>query len=76
MQTGNATIYESQRDTTLVLEDIERLVEGLGQLASGRIKSLAFDPIEPVFGLAICNLTESGMYARISSIFAFRRRRY
>ncbi len=72
LETDELTIYESQRDTTLVLEDINRLIDALLQLARGRIKRLAFDPLEPDFGLAIRNLTESDASVSISSAAEIR----
>jgi len=72
LQTGNTTMYESQEDTTLVLEDIKRLIEGLQQLASGKTKRLGFDPLEPDFGLAIRSLTESEASVSLSSAAEIR----
>ena len=61
-----------QKDTTLVLEDIRRLIKGLKQLTNGKKDGVAFDPIEPDFGLVIRNLTESDATVMISSTAEIR----
>ncbi|HOV87825.1 MAG TPA: hypothetical protein PLM79_15805 [Syntrophobacteraceae bacterium] len=72
LQVGDTTIYESQKDTTLVLEDIERLIQELDRLANGKTNAVGFDPIEPDFGLAIRNLTESEASVSLSSAAEIR----
>ncbi|RJQ58812.1 MAG: hypothetical protein C4530_10155 [Desulfobacteraceae bacterium] len=72
LQTGDATIYESQKDTTLVLEDPDRLIRVLDQLANGKSTSVGFDPIEPDFGLAFINLNESEASVSVSSAAEIR----
>jgi hypothetical protein len=60
------------KNTTLVLEDIRRLIKGLKQLTNGKKDGVAFDPIEPDFGLVIRNLTESDATVMISSTAEIR----
>lgn len=72
LRIGGIALYESQKDTTLVLEDIRRLIEELGQLVSGKKDRIGFDPIEPDFGLVIRNLTESDTTVMISSAAEIR----
>lgn len=48
-------------------EDLKRLIEELRQLAGGEKDVMAFDPIEPDFGLVIRRLTESNASVKISS---------
>jgi len=66
LQIGYRTVYESRKDTTLVLEDIRRLIEELRQLTKDMKDRVAFDPIELDFGLIIRNLTESDSSVMIS----------
>lgn len=47
-----------QKNTTLILEDIRRLIKELKQLINGKKDGVAFDPIEPDFGLVIRNPSE------------------
>jgi hypothetical protein len=72
LRVGECSLYHSNKDTTLVLEDIRRLIEELRQLANGDKSRLAFDPIEPDFGLIIRNLTESDASVMISSAAEIR----
>ena len=72
LQIGDRILYQSQKDTTLVLEDIRRLIKELKQLTNGKKDRVAFDPIEPDFGLAIRNLTESDATVMISSAAEIR----
>ena len=67
LQIGDRILYQSQKDTTLVLEDIRRLIKELKQVTNGKKDGVAFDPIEPDFGLVIRNLTESDASVMISS---------
>ena len=67
LQIGDSLIYESQKDTTLMLEDIRLLIEELKQLADGKKNRIGFDPTEPDFGLVICNLTEGDATVMVSS---------
>lgn len=48
------------------------MIDKLRHLANGDKSRLAFDPIEPDFGLIIRNLTESDASVAISSAAAFR----
>jgi len=72
LQIGDRILYQSQKDTTLVLEDMRELIENLRQLANGKKDRVAFDPIEPDFGLVIRNLTESDATVMISSVAEIR----
>ena len=72
LQIGDSLIYESQMDTTIILEDIRRLIEGLKQLARGKRSRVGFDPMEPDFGLVIRNLTESDTTVMVSSAAEIR----
>ena len=72
LQIGDRILYQSQKDTTLVLEDMRELIENLRQLANGKKDRVAFDPIEPDFGLVIRNLTESDATVMISSAAEIR----
>ena len=72
LQIGDRILYQSQKDTTLVLEDIRRLIKELKQLTNGKKDGVAFDPIEPDFGLVIRNLTESDATVMISSAAEIR----
>lgn len=67
LRVGDRILYQSEKDTTLVLEDVRWLIESLRQLANGKKDRAAFDPIEPDFGLVIRNLTESDASVMISS---------
>ena len=67
LRVGDRVIYESEKDTTLVLEDVRGLIKELRQLTNGKKDRVAFDPIEPDFGLVIRNLTESDASVMISS---------
>ena len=60
-------LFESEKDTTLILEDTKQLTDELRQMIKGEKNKMAFDPIEPDFGLPICMLTESETSLRISS---------
>jgi hypothetical protein len=59
LRVGNSILYKSAKETTLVLEDIKRLIDELQQLADGSKDEVVFDPIEPDFGLVIRHLSES-----------------
>ena len=72
LRVGDCPLYHSYKDTTLVLEDIRRLIDELRHLANGDKSRLAFDPIEPDFGLIIRNLTESDASVMISSAAEIR----
>jgi hypothetical protein len=72
LRVGDCVLYQSEKDTTLILEDIRRLIEDLRQLASGKKPMMAFDPIEPDFGLVIRSLTESDASVMISSAAEIR----
>ena len=61
LRVGDGILYKSAKETTLVLEDIKRLIEELQQLADGSKDEVAFDPIEPDFGLVIRRLSESSL---------------
>lgn len=67
LQIGNSLIYESQKDTTIISEDIGQLIEELRELAGGKRDRMGFDPMEPDFGLVIRNLTESDTTVMVSS---------
>ena len=67
LQIGDSLIYGSQKDTTLMMEDIGQLVEELKQLVGGKKHRIGFDPTEPDFGLVIRNLTESDTTVMVSS---------
>jgi len=69
---GERILFKSEKDTTLVLEDIKRLIGELRQLVNGKEKRLAFDPIEPDFGLVIRILTKSDASVMISSAAEIR----
>lgn len=72
LQIGNSLIYESQKDTTIISEDIGQLIEELRELAGGKRDRMGFDPMEPDFGLVICNLTESDTTVMVSSAAGIR----
>ena len=72
LQIGDRVLYQSNKETTLVLEDIKRLVKELRQLTNDKRDRLAFDPIESDFGLVIRNLTESDASVMISSAAEIR----
>ena len=72
LRVGDRVLYESEKDTTLLLEDIRRLIKELRQLTNGKKDRVAFDPIEPDFGLVIRNLTESDASVTISSAAEIR----
>ncbi|MCL0074296.1 hypothetical protein M1O19_03180 [Dehalococcoidia bacterium] len=72
LSVGDNVLYQSVKDTTLILEDIRGLIEELRQLADGKKHRMAFDPIEPDFGLWICRLTESNASVKISSAAQIR----
>ena len=65
-------LYQSAKDTTLVFEDISRLIEELQQLASGTKDKMAFNPIEPGFELVIRCLTESNASVAAASAAKIR----
>ena len=72
LRIGDRILCQSEKDTTLVLEDIKRLIKELKQLTNGKKDGVAFDPIEPDFGLVIRNLTESDASVMISSAAEIR----
>jgi len=72
LRVSDYVLYQSEKDTTLVLEDIRRLIEELRQLASGKKNKMAFAPIEPDFGLVIRSLTESDTSVMVSSVAEIR----
>lgn len=46
-------LYESKKETTLILEDLEWLTEELKELVDKKRQELHFEPIEPDFNLRI-----------------------
>lgn len=72
LRVGDCVLYQNEADTTLVLEDTRQLIEVLRQLASGKKNKMAFDPIEPDFGLVIRSLTESDASVLASSAAEIR----
>ena len=72
LRIGDCVLYESKKETTLILEDIRQLIEDSQQLAGGKKNKMAFDPIEPDFGLVIRNLTESDATVMVSSAAEIR----
>jgi hypothetical protein len=72
LRVGGCILYESRKETTLILEDIRQLIEDFRELAEGRKNKMAFDPIEPDFGLVIRNLTESDATVMVSSAAEIR----
>jgi hypothetical protein len=72
LRIGDCVLYESKKETTLILEDIRQLIEDSQQLAGGKKNKMAFDPIEPDFGLLIRNLTESDVTVMVSSASEIR----
>ena len=72
LRVGDRVLYQSEKDTTLVLEDVRGLIKELRQLKSGKKDRVAFDPIEPDFGLVIRNLPESDASVTISSAAEIR----
>ena len=72
LRIGDRILYQSEKDTTLVLENIRRLIKELKQLTNGKKDGVAFDPIEPDFGLVVRNLTESDASVMISSASEIR----
>ncbi len=72
LRIGDRILYQSEKDTTLVLENIRRLIKELKRLTNGKKNGVAFDPIEPDFGLVIRNLTESDASVMISSAAEIR----
>ena len=72
LKIGDKVLYESNGDTTLVLEDVRRLIGDLRELAGGNKDRMGFDPIEPDFGLSIRPLTESDATVMISSAAEIR----
>lgn len=72
LRVGDCVLYQTEKDTTLVLEDIRELIEELRQLASGKKNKIAFDPIEPDFGLVIRSLTESDASVVVSAAAKIR----
>lgn len=67
LRVGNLILYQSGKDTTLILEDVKRLIEDLRQLAHGKEDKITFNPIEPDFGLNICKITKSNASVIASS---------
>lgn len=72
LRMGETILYGSKKDTTLVLEDISRLIDGLGQVSAGKKERMGFDPIEPDFGLSMRRITESDATVMISSAAEIR----
>lgn len=72
LRVSDYVLYQSEKDTTLVLEDTRRLIEELRQLASGKKNKMTFDPIEPDFGLVIRSLTESDASVMVPSAAEIR----
>src|SRR3972149_9497513 len=46
-------LFESEKDTTLIHEDIKQLIDELRQMVKDEKNKMAFDPMEPDFGLVI-----------------------
>ena len=42
LRMGETILYGSKKDTTLVLEDISRLIDGLGQVSAGKKERMGF----------------------------------
>ena len=72
LRMGDSILYQSAKETTLVLEDIKRLLEELQEIAKGNKDKIAFEPIEPDFGLVIRRLTESDASVAVSSTAEIR----
>ena len=72
LRVGNRVLYQSEKDTTLILEDIKHLIEDLRRLAHGKKDRIVFHPIEPDFELSICKITESNASVIVSSISKMR----
>ena len=72
LRVDDCILYKSKKETTLIIEDIRQLIEDFRQLAGGKKNKMAFDPIEPDFGLVIRNLTESDATVMISSAAGIR----
>jgi len=72
LRVRDRVLYESEKDTTLILEDIRRLIKELRQLANGKKNRVAFDPIERDFGITIRNLNESDASVIVSSAAEIR----
>ena len=72
LRAGDGILFESEKDTTLILEDIKQLIDDLRQMVQGERNKMAFDPMEPDFGLVIGKLTESEASVRISSAAGIR----
>ncbi|MDI6811068.1 MAG: hypothetical protein QMD80_05255 [archaeon] len=72
LRVGNSILYKSAKETTLVLEDIKRLNEELQQLVDGGKDEVAFESIEPDFGLVIRRLSEREVSVMISSAAKIR----
>ena len=51
LRIGDNILYQSAKETTLVVEDIRWLLEELHEMARGNKDKMAFDPIEPDLGL-------------------------
>ena len=51
LRVDDCMLYKSKKDT-LILEDIRELIDDFRQLAGGKKNKMAFDPIEPDFGLS------------------------
>lgn len=69
---GTRVLHQSEKDTTLIVEDIKRLIEDLRRLAHGEKDRIVFHPIEPDFELSICKITESNASVIVSSISKMR----
>ena len=72
LRIGDNILYQSAKETTLVVEDIKWLLEELHEMARGNKYKMAFDPIEPDLGLVIRCLTESNASVMISSAAKIR----
>jgi len=72
LRVDDCILYKSKKETTLILEDIRELIDDFRQLAGGKKNKMAFDPIEPDFGLVIRNLTESDATVMVSSAAEIR----
>jgi hypothetical protein len=72
LRVDDCMLYKSKKETTLILEDIRELIDDFRQLAGGKKNKMAFDPIEPDFGLVIRNLTESDATVMVSSAAEIR----
>lgn len=72
LRIGNRVLYQSEKATTLILEDIKHLIEDLRRLVQGKKDRMVFDPIEPDFELSIGKVTENSSSIIVSSVSKMR----